>query len=79
MEEKEVMKVVQGAVQETLVSLGFNPDNPSEMQANMVYLSKLRRGSEFMSMRIKASLVAFTIPTLLYLLWESFKKIISDV
>ncbi len=79
MEEREVVKVVKEAVRETLIGLGVNPDDPNEMQANMIYLSKLRKGSEFMSLRIKASLVAFAIPTLLYLLWEASKKIISDI
>ena len=72
--EKNLKRIVKEVVHETLSGLGFAPHEPNEMQANMVYLTKLRKGSEFMSLRAKASLIAFLIPTLMYFIWESLKR-----
>ncbi len=74
---KIVRESTKEAVHETLISLGFNPEEPQEMQANLIYLDKIRRGSEFLSIRIKASVIAVTIPTFLYLLWEVVKNAIT--
>ena len=73
-DEKSLKRIVKEVVHETLTGLGFAPHEPNEMQANLIYLNKLRKGSEFMSIRAKASLIAFLIPTLLYFMWESLKR-----
>ncbi|MCB2082334.1 MAG: hypothetical protein H6908_06570 [Hyphomicrobiales bacterium] len=72
-----IRKSAHEATQETLCSLGFSIAEPQEMQADLLYLRKLRRGSEFLNLRVKASLIAFLIPTILYLLWHAIRDAIQ--
>ncbi len=76
MDEKTLRRIVRETVYETLSGLGFDPDEPQRMQANMLYLDKIRRGSEFMTVRIKLAAIATLVPTSLYLLWEAVKNIV---
>lgn len=77
MDAREVKRIIRDTsretVHETLRGLGLNADEPHELQADMHYLRKIRRGSEFMSLRVKASLVAVVVPTALYLLWQAIR------
>lgn len=78
MNEDEIRKIVNLAVEETLshtlVKLGLNPKDVHETQADMVYLRTLRKGSEDMALKIKASIIGISIPTALYLLWHALKN-----
>lgn len=69
-------QVVKETVHETLNSLGFDVAHPQEMQANLAYLDRLRRGSEYVSARVKTALITTTIPAFLYLGWEALKRAI---
>ncbi len=72
---RRIMKeTVKEAVHETLTGLGFNTEHPHEMQADLRYLHKTRKGSEFLALRAKTSLLAFMVPTALYILWEALKE-----
>jgi len=72
--KKIVKETAKEAVSETFTSLGFDVAEPHETQADQHYLRKLRKGSEFMSLRIKVSLIAFIIPAFLYMAWEVVKE-----
>ena len=77
MDAREVQKIIREtareSVHETLQGLGLAVDEPHETQADLLYLRKIRKGSEFLSLRAKASLVVFLIPVVLYRLWDAFK------
>jgi hypothetical protein len=75
--EIETKRIVREAVHETLNGLGITMSNPQEMQADFIYIRRMRKGSENLSQKIKASLITVTIPSLLYLLWEAFKEVIK--
>ena len=67
-------EVARESVQETLISLGMTPEEPRAMQADLLYLRTLRKGSEFLSLRIKIAMVALIVPSILYAIWETIKQ-----
>ena len=78
MYEEDIKRIVHEAVQETLSGLGIAAKEPHEMQADFVYIRRMRKGAEYMSRKVKASVITVTIPSFLYLAWEvirhSFKS-----
>ena len=82
LDETTICKIVREAsresVHETLTALGFDIHDPHEVQSDLLYLRRIRKGSEFVSQRVKASIITVLIPTFLYLLWEAIKRGIKD-
>ena len=82
LDETTIHRIVKEAsretVQETLTALGFDVHDPHEVQSDLLYLRQVRKGSEFMRQRIRASIITVLIPTLLYLLWEVLKQGLRD-
>ncbi len=66
--------IIRRSVRETLVSIGFDISEPSEIQADMYYLRRMRRGSEEMSKTIRRAALTLMVTTGLYLLWEAVKN-----
>lgn len=75
--EEDMRRVVRETVHETLNGIGINASNPHEMQADFIYVRKMRKGAEFMSRNVRASIITVTIPTMLYMLWESLRHVVS--
>ena len=75
--EIETKKIVREAVHETLNGLGITTHSPQEMQADFIYIRKMRKGAEMVTQKIKASIITVTIPTVLYIAWESFKELLK--
>ncbi|PIR39615.1 MAG: hypothetical protein COV35_03670 [Alphaproteobacteria bacterium CG11_big_fil_rev_8_21_14_0_20_39_49] len=75
--EMEIKKIVREAVHETLNGLGISMHSPQEMQADFIYIRKMRKGAEMVTQKIKASLITVTIPTALYIVWESLKEMVK--
>ncbi|MBM3618938.1 MAG: hypothetical protein FJX23_10415 [Alphaproteobacteria bacterium] len=77
-EQEEIYrKIVKEAVHETLLGVGFDLREPSQMQADMHYLRKLRHGSEDMTRVLQRSAITLGFSTALFLLWEAFKSILQ--
>jgi len=78
MGEEEIKKItslaVEEAINKTLATLGLNPNDVYETQADMAYLRNLRKGSEDVARKIKTSVISLLIPTALYLLWLALKN-----
>lgn len=70
-------ELVRRAVHETLASIGFDMREPLELQADMLYLRKIRKGSEDMSRVIRHSVLTLLATTMLYLLWDAVKNLIQ--
>ena len=77
MEEEQIRKIVEEAVRETLSVLGIAHKEPQEMQADFLYIRRMRRGSEMVSQRVMTSIITVMIPTTLYLLWEALRQVIG--
>ena len=69
--------VIRKTVHETLLGLGFDLSEPSELQADMHYLRGIRRGSEDMRKLVKNSIITLLVSTGLYLLWEAVRAVIK--
>lgn len=76
MKENEIKKVVKEAVHETLCGLGVTASEPHEVQADFAYIRNMRKGSEYLSKRIKLTAVGVVVPSFLYLFWEVVKQAI---
>lgn len=70
-------KIMRETVHETLLGVGFNMSDPSQLQADMHYLRKLRNGSEDMTRVLQRSAITLGFTTGLFLLWEAFKSILN--
>ncbi len=71
--EKTLQKIIRNTVHETLAHLGFSVEAPQEVQSDLLYLRKMRKGAEFVALRAKASMVAVLASGFLYLLWDALK------
>lgn len=76
MSPNEVRRIVRETVRETLSGMGFDISTPMENQADLAYLRRLRKGSEDMARRVRASTITIAVTTALYLLWEAVKALI---
>ncbi len=68
--------LVRQTVQETLQGLGFDVHDPSQLQADMYYLRKVRHGSEDMGRIVRRSSLALGVSTGLYMIWEAIKSLL---
>lgn len=73
-DEESIRRIMREAVHETLRGLGFNTEHPHEIQADLIYLNKVRKGSEELSRLIKKSVITVAVPSVLYLAWEVFRQ-----
>ncbi len=72
---KEVARTAaKEAVYEMMLTIGVDSKNPKEIQADLIYLNRLRKGVEYVNMRIKAVMVAVIVPSILMLIWNSIRS-----
>lgn len=67
-------ELVRKTVEETLCGLGFDMRNPNQLQADMLYLRRVRKGSEDMTRIVRHSILTLLASTGIYLLWEAVKN-----
>ena len=72
--KESAAEAARDSVLQTLNAIGIDAENIHECQADMLYLRKIRRGSEELPAKIKASLITVLVPTFLYIAWEAFKS-----
>jgi hypothetical protein len=71
----EILKqLIRQTVLETLSGLGFQAETPAELQADMYYLRRMRKGSEEMARKIRMVVLSTLLSTGLYLLWEAIRQ-----
>jgi hypothetical protein len=70
-------KIVRDAVHETLASLGFTPHAPQQMQADMLYMRKARKGSDELMRLIRASAITVAVTGLAYALIAGIKQFLK--
>jgi hypothetical protein len=71
--ETAIRAIVHETVAETLSNIGFDTSAPSDIQADMYYLRRIRKGSEDMRGIVRRSLLTLAVSTSLFLLWEAIK------
>lgn len=75
---EEVRVIVKEAVKETLVSIGVDVDDATEVQKDMAYIRQFRKGSQSLRGNIIRTIVTILIPATLYLMWEAFKSSVKQ-
>lgn len=78
--EKELKEVAHEAVKETLMVLGIDVDNHESIQqtqADLMYMRKLRQGSDDLSKMFKKSAVGIAVLASVYALWQGIKTYIG--
>lgn len=70
---ESVRLLIRETVAETLVGLGFETSNPTQTQADMLYLRKLRHGSDEARRIVSRAVLTLIATGLLYMLWEGLK------
>lgn len=74
MRKEDVKEAVKEAMNEQFVAYGFRVLEPNEMQADMLYLRKMRVGSEAIGKHALRAIVGVVVPTGLYILWGWLKS-----
>ncbi len=77
--EASLKKIVRESVHETLASLGFTPDEPHAMQADMLYVRKAREGSDELMRIIKRSTLMIAFSGMMYGLFEGVKHYVRTL
>jgi hypothetical protein len=77
-DEEKFRRIIKETVCETLSALGLHSSDPAALQADMIYLRKVRKGSEEISAKVRISLITILLSSLVYLLWDSFKAIFKS-
>lgn len=75
--DDDIKRIVRETVHETLAVMGIFANNPQETQADFIYIRRMRLGAEAMSRAIRTGLITATIPTFLYLLWQTIKEALA--
>ena len=66
-------EIIREAVHATLKGIGFNMDDPTEIQADIHYLRKIRKGADSLMYSVRNTAVVVVLTALLYGVWETIK------
>ena len=77
MDEISARVIIKEAVEQTLERLGFTVDEPTRLQADMMYLRKAREGNEEMQKWIRRTAIGVFVTGLLYSLWQGIKQSVN--
>lgn len=74
---KEVIEgTVEESVQQTLTTLGFNLDDPIEIQKDMAHLREWREGTDAVKRKGLLVVVGTLVAATLSLIWIGFKSVL---
>lgn len=74
MKKEDIKEAVKEAMDEKFLAYGFRVGEPNEMQADMIYLHKMRTGSEAISRHAIKVIVGVVVPTSIYITWDWLKS-----
>lgn len=77
MKHDDIRTIVKESVRETLISLGFNPDTPHEMQKQMIFLNNLYAENQNSKRETKLVLIRWAIPTFAFAIWEGLREFLA--
>lgn len=73
MTELEIQRIVRSTVRETLVSLGADPDNPTEMQRDFQHLRTWRETSDAVKRQGIITVAVILVTGFVGLVWVAIK------
>ena len=71
--EAYLKHIVRESVQETLMRIGFTTEKPHELQADMLYLRRSRRGSDEVAKWVRRKVLTTAVSGLLYTLYAGLR------
>lgn len=74
MTEEDVKKLIKNTVHTTFTQLGIQPDDPSAMQRDFLYLRDWRISTERMKVKTIVSVIAILISGLVGAFWLFLKQ-----
>ncbi len=75
--KKTVRCTVHEGIDDALTRYGIDTEDPTAMQADMVYLRKSRQGSDEVLKWVKRSTITVAISGMLVAIWQSIKQLIN--
>lgn len=75
--EKAAHQAVDSSVHKLLAGLGLDAHDPTEAQADMVFLRNLRHGSSYVQRHCTGAILSALIGSGLWLLWSAFKDVLA--
>jgi hypothetical protein len=75
MDRTIIREAVREGVVEALMRLGIDTQEPTEVQADMIYLRKARMGADEIMKWTKRTTISIALSSLLLVVWEGFKMI----
>ena len=78
--KEELKEVAHEAVKETMMVFGVDVDDHEsirETQADLLYMRKLRQGSDDLTKTIKKSAIGIALLAMAYVLWQGVKSYIG--
>jgi hypothetical protein len=76
-ERQDLELIVKTSVHETLANLGFTPDEPHKVQADMMYLRKKREGADEALLWAQRGIITTLIGAGLFALWNGLVHLIK--
>lgn len=64
---------VRESVMEALTSVGIDVSSPTELQADLYFLRRQRRGADEMRSVVRKALLSLVVSGVIFLLWKAFK------
>ena len=77
MTDDDIRRIVREAVYETLSGLGMAAHEQHEVQADFLYIRRMRKGSEAIGSTMRTAFITALVPTSLYLIWEIIKQAVG--
>src|SRR5262249_15053687 len=72
--EDHLRRLIRDTVHETLASLGIDIHEQGKIQADMLYLRRVREGGEEMARKARTTAIGVLVSTALYLLWAGVQR-----
>lgn len=73
MDDTTLRIIIEETVTRTLKHVGFTVEEPTHIQADMIYLRKAREGSEEIQKWIRRTAVGAAVSGALYSLWQGIR------
>ena len=76
--KKAIRCAVREGIDDALTKYGIDIEDPTAMQADMIYLRKSRTGSDEVIKWVKRSTITVAISGMLVAIWQGIKTIVNQ-
>lgn len=76
-DDEHIRQLIIQTVHETLASLGVDPRRMNDVQADMLYLRRIRRSSEEMGRRLRQTSLTLLATAMIAALWQGIRHALN--